>query len=467
MKNKRRNRIVILVLVILAGIGVGAWYYMNASATSSRELTASGTIEASSVRLSPQVSGTVKELLASEGQSVKAGQVLAKIDDATAQTQYAQTQAALQSAQDSLKLAKSNYDLAVANASDEKRQAALAAAQLDVTSAQQALQTLYDKADLARAQAEQAVSAADKARKQAQDRLDNLLGASDPEDIQRAQSQVVITQDALKKAKDDYDRLYKYYKRTSNKNVSVAYMNIKIANAQDAYDQAVTRLNNLLGHANQIDVTLAESNVKLAEAALADAQSELDKVKGGPDADALALAQARLAAAQANLAAVQQDTRDEQLQVAQDQVDVAKSQVANITAQLQNIALQLDKYTITAPTDGVVLARGVEVGETTGPGSVMFEIGPLQKLQLTVYLPEEQFGRVKPGDLASVTVDAYPGRTFTAQVDRLADQAEFTPRNVQTVEGRRNTVFAVYLSLENTDLALMPGMWADVNFNFK
>jgi multidrug resistance efflux pump len=364
-------------------------------------------------------------------------------------------------------LAQSNYALVVANASDEKRQAGLAAAQLEVTSAQQALQTLFDKADLARAQAQQALAAADKARKQAQDRLDSLIGQSDPEDIQRAQSEVVITQDALKKAKDDYDRLYKYYKRTSNKNVSIAYMNIKIANAQDAYDQAVTRLNNLLGHANQIDITLAQSNLKLDEAALANAQSELDKVKDGPDPDALALAQARLAAAQANLVAVQQDTRSQQLQVAQDQVDVAKSQVANISAQLQNIELQLAKYTIAAPTDGVVLARGVEVGETAGPGSVMFEIGRLQHLKLTVYLPEEQFGRVKPGDQANVSVDAYPGRPFTARVDRLADQAEFTPRNVQTVEGRHNTVFAVYLSLENTDLALMPGMWADVNFNFK
>ena len=95
----------------------------------------------------------------------------------------------------------------------------------------------------------------------------------------------------------------------------------------------------------------------------------------------------------------------------------------------------------------------------------MFEIGPLQHLQLTVYLPEEQFGRVKPGDQANVTTDAYPGRIFTARVDRLADQAEFTPRNVQTVEGRRNTVFAIYLSMDNTDLALMPGMWADVNFD--
>jgi HlyD family secretion protein len=464
MKNKRRNRIILIGLVVLAGAAAIAWYYMNASATAAGELTASGTIEANSVRLSPQVSGLVKELLVAEGDSVKAGQVLAKIDDSTAQTQYAQTQAALQSAQDSLRLAKSNYALAAANASDEKRQAVLAGVQLEVTGAQQALQTLNDRADLAHAQAEQAVAAADKARDQAQDRLNNLLGASDPEDIQRAKANVVIAQDALKKAHEDYDRVYKYYKRTSNNNVSKAYLQIKLANAQDAYDRAVTRLNNLLGNANQIDVTLAESNLALAEASLANARSNLDKVKDGPNPDDLALAQARLAAAQANLLAAQQDTRGNQLQVAQDQVDVAQSQVANLTAQLQNISLQLDKYTISAPTDGVVLSRGVEVGETAGPGSVMFEIGPLQKLQLTIYLPEEQFGRVKPGDQARVTMDAYPGRTFTARVDRLADQAEFTPRNVQTAEGRRNTVFAVYLSLENPDLALMPGMWADVNF---
>ena len=85
-------------------------------------------------------------------------------------------------------------------------------------------------------------------------------------------------------------------------------------------------------------------------------------------------------------------------------------------------------------------------------------------LQLTVYLPEEKFGTVKPGDQATVKVDAYPDRTFTARVDRLSDKAEFTPRNVQTVEGRHDTVFAVYLSLDNSDLALMPGMWADVTF---
>ncbi len=90
--------------------------------------------------------------------------------------------------------------------------------------------------------------------------------------------------------------MLKYYKRTNNKNVGRAYQQIKLSNAQDAYDHAVTILTNLLGHANKLDLDVAEADAKVAEAQLADAQRELEKVKGGPDPDALALAQARLAA---------------------------------------------------------------------------------------------------------------------------------------------------------------------------
>ncbi len=105
---------------------------------------------------------------------------------------------------------------------------------------------------------------------------------------------MTIAADNLKKAKEDYDKGLKYL----DKNVARAIKQIKVSDAKTAYDVAVTRLNNLLGHANQIEVTLAESNVKLAEAALTDAQRELEKVKDGPDPDALALAQARLASAE-------------------------------------------------------------------------------------------------------------------------------------------------------------------------
>jgi HlyD family secretion protein len=66
-----------------------------------------------------------------------------------------------------------------------------------------------------------------------------------------------------------------------------------------------------------------------------------------------------------------------------------------------------------------------------------------------------------------VTVDSFPGETFTATVTYISSQAEFTPRNVQTVEGRKNTVFAVKLKLEDTSGKLKPGMPADVTFGQK
>jgi hypothetical protein len=63
-----------------------------------------------------------------------------------------------------------------------------------------------------------------------------------------------------------------------------------------------------------------------------------------------------------------------------------------------------------------------------------------------------------------MTVDSYPGVSFDATVVHIADQAEFTPRNVQTVEGRRTTVYAIKLDVANPEGQLKPGMPADVSF---
>jgi len=65
---------------------------------------------------------------------------------------------------------------------------------------------------------------------------------------------------------------------------------------------------------------------------------------------------------------------------------------------------------------------------------------------------------------ATVTVDSFPGQEFEARVVYIADEAEFTPRNVQTAEGRRSTVFAVRLSIADPTGLLKPGMPADVVF---
>ncbi len=117
---------------------------------------------------------------------------------------------------------------------------------------------------------------------------------------------------------------------------------------------------------------------------------------------------------------------------------------------------------IRTPIDGVVLERAIEPGEVAAPGSTLLIVGDLTTLTLTVYVPEDRYGKINLGQSYPVTVDSFPGKAFQGTVSHIADQAEFTPRNVQTVQGRKNTVYAVRLTLDNPDLALKPGMPADV-----
>jgi multidrug efflux pump subunit AcrA (membrane-fusion protein) len=119
---------------------------------------------------------------------------------------------------------------------------------------------------------------------------------------------------------------------------------------------------------------------------------------------------------------------------------------------------------ITAPFDGEVLERLVQPDEFAAPHGTVLVIAALDTLTLTIYVPEDRYGQFSLGQTLPVTVDSFSGVTFKGTVRFIADKAEFTPRNVQTVEGRKTTVFAVRLELANPDQALKPGMPADVHF---
>jgi len=114
---------------------------------------------------------------------------------------------------------------------------------------------------------------------------------------------------------------------------------------------------------------------------------------------------------------------------------------------------------------GVVMTRNVEPGELVQPGLTALTIGQLDELTVTVYIPENRYGQLSLGDEATVTVDSFPNETFAATVVRIADQAEFTPRNVQTSEERQTTVYAVEFAVTDKAVPLKPGMPADVRFD--
>ncbi len=436
------------IIVIIGLVAAAFWYFWDAAAQQEdSSLSASGTIEADVVNLASEVGGRVLEVFADEGDTVTAGQILIKFDDQLLQAQIDQVQATLAQAQ-------ANYDLVATGLPEEQRQLAIAKARMELLSAQQDLDDLYSNSELMAALTLQEIARADKAIDHEVKLLDSLRTPADQADIDEAKASVILARDQLDKAQDKF----KPYENKREDNVIRATLLRRVAEAQNYYDKTVTRFNNLTGIANEIELALAESDLAMAQAQKADAERRYALLDDGPDPDDVALAEARIETAQANLDAAMADPSQEQLAVAQAQIDSAESAIYVLESQLK-------KLTLRSMIDGIALERVIEPGEVASPGAPLFALAQLNDLTITVFVSEDRYGEIMLGQTAQVNVDSYPSEIFPGIVVHIADQAEFTPRNVQTQEGRRSTVFAIKIKIENPEGKLKPGMPADVNFD--
>ncbi|MBI1737578.1 MAG: HlyD family efflux transporter periplasmic adaptor subunit [Candidatus Rokubacteria bacterium] len=193
------------------------------------------------------------------------------------------------------------------------------------------------------------------------------------------------------------------------------------------------------------------------EVALANEQSARERValvEAGPRAHEVAAARAELTAARERVALLRAGPRPEA-------VAAARAQVAEARATLDLARARLAEARLTAPISGVVLRRNLELGETTGVGTAVLTLLDPADLWLRAYVPETDVGRIRVGQRAAVTVDAFPGRPFPGAISEIASEAEFTPRNVQTKKERVNLVFRIKIALQNVDGVLKPGLPAD------
>jgi multidrug resistance efflux pump len=117
--------------------------------------------------------------------------------------------------------------------------------------------------------------------------------------------------------------------------------------------------------------------------------------------------------------------------------------------------------TLSSPIDGLVSSRSARSGEAALAGATLLTVANLDEVKLTIYVPEDELSRVYLGQQVEVQVDSYPEQVFTGTISYISQQAEFTPRNVQTEKERVNMVFAVKVRLSNPGHLLKPGMPAD------
>jgi HlyD family secretion protein len=139
----------------------------------------------------------------------------------------------------------------------------------------------------------------------------------------------------------------------------------------------------------------------------------------------------------------------------------AKAQYQQALDAKRMALVQLGYATITSPIDGILSTLAVHEGENAVPGSTLAIVSDIGHLYVTIYVPENQIGKVSVGQLGNVTTDSTT-KTYSAKVSYISPQAEFTPSSIETKDQRVKLVYQVKLDVTDADEALKPGMPADV-----
>lgn len=482
MKNRKTKKtpgvILIILLLLLTGCDVNFGRGDEANA-----IQASGIIEMVKVNIASEIGGRVSEVYVSESDKVQIGDELFRIEDPILEAQKQQAEAAIGASEAMLKSAH----------------AVLETAKVNKKIAQSAADETYIQYQIVLEQSRLA-EAPERAQAWVQKPPAGFVSPSwhfatppwyftKPEEINAAKNEADTARQALEKVQQEYTAILE---KPGNEKIKAAEE--RLADAQAAFVIA-NEIKNRKVNEREKD-TFDDQRDALYDQAkddLEDAQKALDDLLSKDTADELLEARARLAIAQERWEIAQDRLRqlntgekalpvlaaEARVQSAKDNVALTDSQIAQAQAGVQQaqkaveqaqaalglINIQMEKLVVHSAAAGVVMTRNIEPGEVIQPGFSVMTIGQEDQLTLKVYIPEDEYGRISLGDRAIITVDSYPDKQYNAVVNQIAEQAEFTPRNVQTKEDRQTLVFAIQLAIEYPQGDLKPGMPADVVFS--
>lgn len=260
--------------------------------------------------------------------------------------------------------------------------------------------------------------------KQAQARLDELLAGSRTQEIQQAQSAVADARAQNEQARLDWERAQTLFK---NDDISKSQF--------DAY----------------------RTRFESTTAALKQAQERLAMVQEGPRKEEIAAARAQVEQAKASLQMSEANRME--IQRREQELDARRSEVERAKGQAGMTDAQLADTTVFSPIDGVVLVKSAEIGEVVAAGTTVVSLGDIDHPWMRAYINEKDLGRVKLGMKAKVTSDS--GKTYVGRVSFISDQAEFTPKQIQTAEERVKLVYRIKIEVENPRHELKSNMPVD------
>lgn len=282
------------------------------------------------------------------------------------------------------------------------------------------------------------------------------------------------------------------------------YGNVEIRQVDLAFNSegTVTTLQKHEGDtvkAGEVIATLDDATYRsakaLAEARLAGAQAQLDKLVHGTRPEDIDQARANVANAQAvlanaqvsftrqqNLAATNATTRQlvddarrgldsAQAQLAQTQaalaeavngpriedIDAARAQLHQSEASLDMANTQLARTVLRAPCDGIVMTRIIEPGTVVLPSSAVYSVAITGEVWVRAFVPEAMLARAAPDTEVRITTDGRPDHPYRGRIGYVSPAAEFTPKTVETPELRTQLVYRIRVRITDPDAGIRQG----------
>jgi HlyD family secretion protein len=145
--------------------------------------------------------------------------------------------------------------------------------------------------------------------------------------------------------------------------------------------------------------------------------------------------------------------------------DTDWASVKRSRAQLELANTRLGWADLASPLNGYILVKSAEEGEVVQTGAPVFTAVDLNNVWVTAYINETDVGKVNLNQKATVKIDSFPDKSYKGWVSFISQQAEFTPKYIQTTTERVKLVYRIKVRVDNTDLELKPGMPADAYIN--
>jgi multidrug efflux pump subunit AcrA (membrane-fusion protein) len=375
------------------------------------------------VALSTKATGLVRAVAVKEGDRVRQGELIVRIDDGELVAQREKAVAIVRSQEAKLKQARTSRGIRNASTTNEYRQA-----QQALAAARTRLSQTRSLARIAATEVESAVTTARAQLQSARERLKVLQDGSRRQEKASAELSVARAETQANKLKANLQRREQLLR-------DGAIAREDVENHRRDYEAALVELRSAREQADLVsegprseEVHVAEEEVRRSEAALRNAEANRAR-RGISDEDVetaqteVRRAESRLAASRAGLA--QREWND-------DEIQAAAAEVAKARADARYYAELIAQTRIYSPVDGIVSKRTVHVGETVSPGSgALLTLVATNAIYLEATAPEGVLPYLREGLPAALTLDARPGRTFAGSVREIIPVAEGASRSVR------------------------------------